>query len=362
MPLGKRIHTCLEALYAQRKLARDVFLGVVLLCGLAALWTQQYSASAIVALTQPSPHSHAVEQVRDALTDERLGAIIERLHLYQEMVWNKGEAAAVSYVRSRISLEATGPDLAMVRIVYHSQDKATVAPVTNALARSVAELKASSADLLPTDIGAQIKQQMEDSRSELKVFAAGQHTQPQRALQASILRDEKLQAGLREDANKLTFLDERAEEEGIGNRARIRRQEESIRAAQTRLEKEVQRNNAAIERLSKKFAKSSGDARAYALELDRYHALQRAQKTMQDLGGVDQPVLPLFRVVQGASRVKYTGAVLSPLFWIASLLAALFAAAISVMLAPRREAPMRMPVRSDFETEELAPHYRHGTR
>src|ERR1700736_1693510 len=108
---GPRIQTYLRTIYERRKVARDVLLGVLLLFGMFALWARQYSASAIVQLTSQLTSSSteharasAVDAARSTLNDERLAAIIEQIQLYPEMVRTRGEASAIRYMRSRISL------------------------------------------------------------------------------------------------------------------------------------------------------------------------------------------------------------------------------------------------------------------
>ena len=131
---GRRVNMCLEALYERRTLARDVFLLVVFVFCVAALWTQQYSATAIVGLTpqaSPSegrPRPSALALVQNALTDERLGAIIEKMQLYPKMVQTRGEGGAIRYMRSKTSLGAVtpGPHASdAVHISYLSEDKST---------------------------------------------------------------------------------------------------------------------------------------------------------------------------------------------------------------------------------------------
>jgi hypothetical protein len=112
---GRRVHMCLEALYERRTLARDVFLLVVFVFCVAALWTQQYSATAIVELTPQSspsegrPRPSALSLVQNALTDGRLGAIIEKMQLYPKMVQARGDGSVIRYMRSKISLGAITP-------------------------------------------------------------------------------------------------------------------------------------------------------------------------------------------------------------------------------------------------------------
>ncbi len=284
---GQRVPMCLEALYERRTLARDVFLLVVFVFCVAGLWTQQYSATAIVALSPQSsssegrPGSSALGLVQSALTDERLGGIIEKMQLYPKMVQTGGEGA-IRYMRSRISLGVLTPGQHAsdaVRISYVGKDKQTAIQVANALVQSVAEVKASAADALPAGVTGKIEQQLKDSQSELKSFAAHKPTSS-RPLEKSFALSNKLQAQLQEDASKLSFL-EQQRKRGIDG-AGIRGQEATIRSAQAVLEKEVQRNSGDIERLSKKLASSSGYTRAYALELDRFRALQRAQNTVNE--------------------------------------------------------------------------------
>jgi hypothetical protein len=368
---GQRVHTCLEALYQRRTLARDVFLLVVFVFCVAALWTEQYSATAIVALTPQSsssvdrPRPSALGLVQSALTDERLGAIIEKLQLHPKMVQTREEPDVIRSMRSRISLGAVTPGQHAsdaVGVSYLSQDRPMAIKVANALAQSVAEVKASAADVLPAGVTGKIEQQLKDSQSELKTFAAHKPSSS-RPLEKSFALSDKLQAQLQEDANKLSFL-EQQREHGVDG-AGIRRQEERIRAAQALLEKEVQRNSGDIERLSKKFARSSGYTRAYALELDRFHALQRAQSTVnvyQDK--LSEPVLPQFTVVRAATTVQASAGPISLVYSLASVLVGVFAAALAVLIAQRFKRPARaeIAVRDEFEVEELVGQYRHSVR
>src|SRR3984957_11173225 len=285
---GRRVHMCLEALYERRTLARDVFLLVVFVFCVAGLWTQQYSATAIVGLTPQSPPSEgrlrpsALALVQNALTDERLGTIIEKMQLYPKMMQTRGEGSAIRSLRSNISLGAVtlGTHASdTVRISYLSEDRSTAIKVANALAQSLTEVKASAADALPVGVTGKIQRQLEDSRSELKSFAAHKPASS-RPLEKSFALSNKLQAQLQEDANKLRFL-EQQRKRGIDG-AGIKGQEATIRSAQAVLEKEVQRNSGDIERLSKKFASSSGYTRTYAIDLDRLRPLQRAQNTVNE--------------------------------------------------------------------------------
>ena len=367
---GQRVHMCLEALYERRTLARDVFLLVVFVFCVAALWTQQYSATAIVALTPQSssgeggPRSSALTLVQSALTDERLSAIIEKMELYPKIVQTRGEGSAVRYMRSRISLQALTPGQHAsdaVRVSYLAQDGPTAIQVANALAQGVAEVKASAADALPAGVTGKIEQQLKDSQSELKSFAAHKPTSS-RPLEKSFALSNKLQAQLQEDASKLSFL-EQQRKRGIDG-AGIRGQEATIRSAQAVLQKEVQRNSGDIERLSKKFASSSGYTRAYALELDRFRALQRAQNTVnENQDKLSEPVLPQFTVVRAATTVRASAGPISLVYSLASVLTGVFAAALAVLIAqwikrPAREATAAVA----FEVEELVGQYRQGVR
>jgi hypothetical protein len=79
--------------------------------------------------------------------------------------------------------------------------------------------------------------------------------------------------------------------------------------------------------------------------------------------GLGSPQL-LFTVVQKATRAEAAGIAVNPLYWLTGLLAGLFAATLSVLLAHHLKTPPReqIAIRSQFEREELAPQYRHGTR
>jgi hypothetical protein len=368
---SQRVHTCLTALYERRTLARDVFLLVVFVFSVAALWKRQYSASTIVALTPQSsssadrPRPSALAMVRSALTDERLAAIIRKMQLYPKMVQTRGEGGAVRVMRSNIAVEAlsTGQHASdAVRISYLSEGRSTAIKVANALAQSVAEVKASAADALPAGVTGKIAQQLKNSQSELKSFAAHQPASSQPLKKSAALSD-KLQAQLREDANKLRFL-EQQRERGVDG-AGIRRQEERIKAAQALLEKEVQRNSGDVERLSKKFSRSSGYTRAYALELDRFRALQRAQSTVNVYRDkLSEPVLPQFTVVRAATTVQATTGPISLVYSLASVGSGLFAAVLAVVIAQWVKRPKieESAVTDDYEVEELVGQYRQGVR
>jgi hypothetical protein len=444
---GPRIQTYLTTIYERRHLARDVLLGVLLLFGMFALWARQYSASAIVQLTSSSTEqarASAVDGARSTLNDERLAAIMEQIQLYPEMVRTRGQASAIRYMRSGISLQAAGRgknNTGEVRVSYLSPVRATVIKVANALAQSLAEVKPSAAGLLSVDIAAKIERQLEDSRSELKQLAARQHkrakveglrtslrrtslledkkrrslleqqrgqasdqgrvgssaapvsvplpeTSAAKAIQQQIkdaearlieLRQrytdqypdvqdaqEQLQE-LRSKLNRLQVESPRSTKETLPNRddGRIPREEEQIRADQGRAQKEIRRDAATTVTKREKSSRPSTVARVYALELDRYHALLRAQRTMQEYQaeGLGSPQL-LFTVVQKATRAEAAGIAVNPLYWLTGLLAGLFAATLSVLLAHHLKTPPReqIAIRSQFEREELAPQYRHGTR
>jgi hypothetical protein len=365
----RRVHSCLEALYERRTLARDVFLLVVFVFCVAALWNKQYSATAIVALTPQSsssperPRPHALALVQSALTDERLGTIIEKIHIGPKMVQARGEGDAIRSLRSRISLAALRPGQHAsdaVRISYLSQDRPTAIQVANALAQGVAEVKASAADALPAGVTGKIEQQLKDSQSELKSFAAHKPTSS-RPLEKSLAQSDKLQAQLQEDADKLGILERQRVR--AGDVAWIPRQEERIRAAQALLEKEVRRNRNDVERLSKNFARSSGFSRAYALELDRYHALQRAQNTVNGYQDkLSEPVLPQLTVARPATTVQASAGPISLVYSLASVLAGVLAAALAVLIAQWLKRPAMEEIAVEFEVEELVGQYRHGVR
>jgi hypothetical protein len=364
---SQRVHTCLTALYERRTLARDVFLLVVFVFSVAALWKRQYSASTIVALTPQSsssadrPRPSALAMVRSA----RLAAIIRKMQLSPTRVQTRGEGGAVRVMRSNIALEAFAPGQHAsdaVRISYLSEGRSTAIKVANALAQSVAEVKASAADALPAGVTGKIAQQLKNSQSELKSFAAHQPASSQPLKKSAALSD-KLQAQLREDANKLRFL-EQQRERGVDG-AGIRRQEERIKAAQALLEKEVQRNSGDVERLSKKFSRSSGYTRAYALELDRFRALQRAQSTVNVYRDkLSEPVLPQFTVVRAATTVQATTGPISLVYSLASVGSGLFAAVLAVVIAQWVKRPKieESAVTDDYEVEELVGQYRQGVR
>ena len=432
---GRRIQTYLETIYVRRKVARDVLLGVLLLFGMFPLWGCQYSASAIVQLRSPSPEqarAGAVNAARSTLDDKRLAAIMEQILLYPEMVRTRGEASALRYMRSKISLQAVGAgnhNTGEVRVTYLSSERATVIKVANALAQSLTEVKPSAADLL----SARIERQLEDCRSELKQLAArrderardeglrtflrrnsmledkkklnlveqqrGQTSDQGRvgssaapvsgplpepsaakAIQQQIkdaearlieLRQrytdqypdvedtqEQLQA-LRSKLNLLPVESPRSAKETLPTRddGQITREQEQIRADQARARKEIRRDTATTDTEREKSSESSPDARVYALELDRYHALLRAQWTMKEYQGerLGSPQ-PLFAVVQYATRAKAAGIAVNPLYWLAGLLAGLFAVALSVLFTHLLNTPPREHIAaSQFEREELAP-------
>jgi hypothetical protein len=228
MPRGQLTHSYLEAIYERRKLAGSVLLVVMLLSGFYAFWTRQYTAASIVALTPQSapspdrPRGIAFDAVQTALTDVRLGAISVRL--YPEMVRRGGEANAIGYLRSRISLQALGPDKynsGEVGISYSGQDRAMVIKVANALAQSLTFVHLRAVDSLPADTTAKIERQLEDSGAELKLFAARQHAQnPKRPLEASLSKVEGLRTSFEEDRKKFTALEQqRHDQERVASSA-----------------------------------------------------------------------------------------------------------------------------------------------
>jgi hypothetical protein len=435
---SRRIQTYLETIYERRRVARDVSLGVLLLFGMFPLWACQYSASAIVQLTSPSPEqvrAGAVDAARSTLDDKRLAAIMEQILLYPEIVRTHGEASAIRYMRSKISLQAVGPgnnNTGEVRVTYLSSERATVIKVANALAQSLTEVKPSAADSL----SATIDRQFEDSRSKLMQLAARrderardeglrrtsvleakeklsrveQHrgrTSDQgrvassaapvsvplpepsaaKAIQQQIkdaearlteLRQrytdqypdvEDTQEQLQELRSKLNLLpveSPRSAQETLPTRddGQITREQEQIRADQSRAREEIRHDTATTDTEREKSSESSTDARLYALELDRYHALLRAQATMKEYQdeSLGSP-RSLFTVVHNATRAKAAGIAVNPLYWLTSLVAGLFAVTLSVLFARLLNTPPREQIAtSQFEREELAPNYRHGTR
>jgi capsular polysaccharide biosynthesis protein len=428
---GPRIQTYLEAIYERRKVARDVLLGVLILSGMFALWAGRYSATATVQLTSTSPQqarAHALDLARSTLSDERLAAILQQAQLYPEMVRTRGQATAVEYMRSRISLRAAGrgDNTGEVQVTYLSSEKATALKVANALAQSLTEVKPSAADLLSANTAETIERQLEESRSELKELEAHRHRHARR-LRTSVHRasveykktlivpelqkgqtSEPVRAGssavsvplpetsavkatqqqIKDAEARLVALRERytdqypdvqdTQEQLQELRSKLRRlQADSAASAKEPLpardygrmireeeQKETQ-PEATTGTKREKSSKASTAARTYALELDRYHALLRAQKSMKEyqdkgLGSLQPP----FRVVETANRAKAAGLAVNPLYWLSSLLTGLFAATLTVLFAHRLDTPPREQIvsRSQFEPEELAPHYRHGTR
>jgi hypothetical protein len=432
---GPPIQTYLKTIYERRKVARDVLLGVLLLFGMFALWAWQYSASAIVQLTSSSTEqarASAVDAARSTLNDERLAAIIKQIQLYPEIVRTRGEASAIRYMRSEISLQAVGRgknNTGEVRVTYLSSERATVIKVANALLQSLTEVKPSALDLLSVDTAATIERELEDSRSELKQLAARQQERAKhKGLRTSLLEDKKSlnvpeqQRGqtsdqgrvgssaaplsvplpdtseaqaiqqqikdeearmielrqrytdqypdvqdtqeqleeLRSKLNRLQVESHLSAKETMPTRddGQITREEEQIRADQARAQKEFGRDAATTETKREKSSKSSTVARAYALELDRYHALRRAQRAMKEYQdeGLGSPQ-PLFTVVQNATRGKEVGIAVNPLYWLTAVLVGLFAATLSVLFAHRLKAPPReqIAVRGQVEREELAP-------
>jgi hypothetical protein len=425
----------LATIYERRKLAREVLLGVLLLSAVCALWAWQYSASAIVRLTSSSAGqtaTTAVDKASNLLTPQLLAAILKQAELYPEMVQSRGEASAIHYLRSRISLQPAGKDNSTgeVRVTYRSSDKATAIQVTNALVQRLSQVKPNPASLSSVDTAAAIDYQLQDSRSELKQFAARKH---QRAKGAA-RRTSRHRTAHNED-NKPSVLEQTAEKTAVGSspalllspealqakalqqqikeaearlaelrqrytdqypdvqdtqeqlqelRSQLSRvQAEIARSAKTstgddsqtarqeqqnnqaRAKQEIQREVAMAEAKHEKSAESSTAARAYTLELDRYHALQRAQRHLKEyedegLGAAK----PLFTVVQTATQAKAAGVAVSPLYWLMSLLTGLLAATLAVLLVPQPKTPPqgKIAVRSQFEREELAPQYRSGTR
>jgi DNA repair exonuclease SbcCD ATPase subunit len=299
-------------------------------------------------------------------------------------------------------------------------------------------------DSLPADTAAKIERQLEDSRAELKTFAARQHTlTPKLKLRASLSKLERLRTSLEEDRKKLDALEQQrrdqarlassaarvpgpppesaaakaikqqikdAEARLIELRQRytdeypdvqdanelieelrsklkglpaenphpakesladhddalINRREKEIRADQARLEDKVQRETAKKERPPKKSSEPPNNfALAYALELDRYEALLRARKTAKEFQG-GEALGPMFTVVRNATTAKATGAVVDSRYWPTSLLAGLFAALLSVVLAHRFTAPEEQTAMRQEQTavgdQELAPQSRHGMR
>jgi hypothetical protein len=431
---GPRIQMYLQVINERRKLARYVLLGVLLLFGMFALWARQYAASAFVQLTSSStehPRASAVDAARSTLNDEQLAAILERIPLYPEMVRTHGEASAIRYMRSKISLEPAGPgkyNAGEVRVTYLSSEKATVIKVANALSQSLTEVKPSAVDSLSVDIAARIERQLEDSRSKLKELAARQpkpakgegvltsrrrtsvhedekklsvleqqrgrvgssaapvsvplpETSAAKALQQQIrdaearlveLRQrytdqypdvQDTQERLQELRSKLNLLPVESPALPPRDDGRIAREEEQIRADQARAQKEVRRDAARKETKRDKSSKSSAVDPVYALELDRYQALLRAQRNMKEYQDEELgPARMRFRVVQKATQAKVAGIAVNPFYWLTGLLAGLLAATLSVLYAHHRETPPgeQIAIRSEFEREELVPHYRHN--
>jgi capsular polysaccharide biosynthesis protein len=423
---GPRIHTYLRTIYERRKLARDVLLGVLVLWGMFALWAWQYSASAIVRQTpsgSQQDRASAVDAAHSALTDERLAAIIQHLQLYTEVVRTRGESSAIPYMRSRLSLQPAGRneiDTDLVRITYLSADKSTAIKVANALAQSLTTVVPSASDSLSVDTAATIDRQLEESRLELKQLAADRRSSRHRSSahqakdklsapaqptgqsgdqqhfasavsvpspQASAIK--ALQLQIKDADAHLVELRQRytdqypdvqdTQEELQELHSKLNHlQAESARSARVALPSGEEQTGADQAPSQKKLPpdgvnpetkhespRSSTAARAYAFELDRYHVLLRAQRSMQEyqdkgLGTVPPP----FVLVQSATHAKVAGFAVNPFYWLISLLVGLFAATLAVLFAHRLKMSPReqLASRNQFEHDELAPQYRTGTR
>jgi hypothetical protein len=418
---GPQIQPFLQTIYERRKVARDVVLGVLLLWGMFGLWAWQYSATAIVRSTSAQSSANAVDAARSALTDDRLAAIIQQAHLYPEMVRLRGEARAIEYMRSRLSLQpvASGNNTSQVRITYLNAEKLTVIKVANALAQSLTTVTPSTSESISVETAATIDRQLEESHAELKQLAANRDKHPTlrrtsahhdkeeagapqsptaqtsvvatapasvpspqasaiKALQLQIKEaDTRLvelrqrytdqypdvqdaQEELQELRTKLSHL--QAENTGSANVAQSSRAEQP-RAAQAPPRKQTAPAPAHSELRHEKPSDSTA-SRAYSLELDRYHALLRAQRSMKEYqDGLTDPQ-PLFTLVENATRTKAAGLAVNPFYWLTSLLVGLLAATLAILFTHRSRTPAqgKIAVRSQFEREDLTPQYRSGTR
>jgi hypothetical protein len=370
------------------------------------------------------PRTSALDVARSTLNDEQLAAILEHLSLYPEMVRAHGKASAILYMRSRMSLEPAGPgeyNVGEVRVTYLSPEKVTVIKVANALAQSLTEVKPSAADSLSVDIATRIERQLEDSRSKLKQLTARQRKLAKgegvlARLRTSVQEDEKklgeleqqrgrmrssaaavpvpspealaakaLQRQIKDAEARLTELRQRytdqypdvqdAQERLQELRAklnlmpverpvlppredgRIAREEAQIRSDRAHAQKEILRDAAKTE------TKRDQSSKASTVELDRYQALLRAQTNMkafqdEELGAARMR----FRLVQKATRAKAAGIAVNPFYWLAGLLAGLFAATLAVLYAHHRANPPggQIVTMSELEREELVAHYRHN--
>lgn len=424
---GPRIQTCLQTIYERRKLARDVLLGVLLLWGMFALWAWQYSASVIVRETPSSSqkdHASALDAARSALTDERLAAIIQHLQLYTEVVRTRGESSAIPYMRSRLSLQPGGRNennTGLVRITYLSADKSTAIKVANALAQSLTTVVPSATDSLSVDTAATIDRQLEESRFELKQLAADRRSSRHRSSarqakdklsapaqptgqngdqeqvasaisvpspQASAIK--VLQQQIKDADARLVELRQRytdqypdvqdTQEELQELHSKLNHlQAESARSArvalpsgegqsgadQTPAQKGLAADAVNPKTKHERSSTSSTAGRAYAFELDRYHVLLRAQRSMQEyqdkgLGTVPPP----FALVQNATHAKVAGFAVNPFYWLVSLLVGLFASTLAVLFAHRLKTNPQgqIAIKNQFERDELAPQYRTLTR
>jgi len=204
-----------------------------------------------------------------------------------------------------------------------------------------------------------IQQQIEDAEARL-IELRQRYTDQYPDVQDT---QEQLQE-LRSKLNRLQVESPRSAKETLPTRddGQITRGEEQIRADQARAQKEIRHDVATTDTRREKSSESSAEVRVYALELDRYQALLRAQGTMKEYQDESLgPPQPLFTVVQIATRAKAAGIAVNPLYWLTGLLVALFAVTLLVLFADLLKTPPREQIAaSQVEQEELAPNIATG--
>ena len=174
---------------------------------------------------------------------------------------------------------------------------------------NVGSVAAPASVALPeTPAAKAIQQQIKDAEARLMELRQ-RYTEQYPDVQDT---QEELQE-LRSKLNRMLVQGPRSEQETLLNRddRRIAQEEELARAEQTHAQ-----IAATIEMNREKSLKASTVPRAYAIELDRYLALLRAQRTIKDYRDEsrDSPK-PKFTVIQNANRAKATGIALAGLIW-----------------------------------------------
>jgi hypothetical protein len=368
---SQKVNPYWEALREHSKLARGVFLLIIVGCAVVAFATQQYSASVVLAMnpefSSPGHGQKSASQLAWAgLTDRQVAAVIAQFYLAR-LQGRDSRTDPIADLRSKISIEelqTPGTEPKQVRISYTARSSTTAVNVANALAQRVAE---TSASLRSPGSATSISKELDDSRAELQRLAATQDRRSaEDALAIDVQAGKQLGAAMAKSIDVLSTLrlastqkllaaskaqfpapsptkqstpgvqQEIGDLDAGRDEKEIAREEDQERALQLRLLKAIQQNDADAELQRKRLSDANLFAKAYALEQQRYATLLKEQQSAaapNPLAGSHSA--RMFVVIENASNAIPIGFLERPLYWFLSAVAAILVAALCVLLAER---------------------------